>query len=88
VSFVERLSHHFNVPLDQIATLGDEVNDALMFNRSGLSIAMGNSSEEVQRLATYVTGANEEDGFADAVEQFILPLAVAAPTRRADEASF
>jgi len=76
---VERLSHYYKIPLEQIATLGDGANDVLMFQRSGLSIAMGNASEEVQRQATCVTASNEDDGFAKAVEQFILPRAVAAP---------
>jgi Cof subfamily protein (haloacid dehalogenase superfamily) len=56
---VERLSHHYNVPLEQIATLGDQPNDVLMFVRSGLSIAMGNASEDVQRQATFVTASND-----------------------------
>ena len=76
---VERLSHYYKIPLEQIATLGDGANDVLMFERSGLSIAMGNASEEVQRQATCVTASNEDDGFAKAVERFILPRAVAAP---------
>lgn len=76
---IERLSRHYNIPLDQIATLGDEVNDLLMFRHSGLSIAMGNATEEVRRQATCVTLSNEEDGFAHAIEQFVLPRAAAAP---------
>jgi Cof subfamily protein (haloacid dehalogenase superfamily) len=75
----ERLSHYYQIPLEQIATLGDGANDVLMFQRSGLSIAMGNASEEVQRQATCVTASNEDEGFAKAVEEFILPRAVAAP---------
>jgi Cof subfamily protein (haloacid dehalogenase superfamily) len=77
----DRLSHYYNIPLEQIATLGDQLNDVLMFRRSGVSIAMGNASEEVQRQATYVTASNEEDGFAKAIEEFILPRATAAPER-------
>jgi haloacid dehalogenase-like hydrolase len=50
-----------------------------MFQRSGFSIAMGNASEDVQRAATYVTASNEDEGFAKAIEEFILPRAVAAP---------
>jgi transaldolase len=46
-----------------------------MFKSSGLSIAMGNASEEVQRQATFVTTSHGEEGFANAVEQFILPRA-------------
>jgi len=78
----ERLSHHYQIPLEQIATLGDGANDVLMFERSGLSIAMGNASEQVQRQATYVTASNDDEGFAKAVEEFILPRAVAAPAIR------
>jgi Cof subfamily protein (haloacid dehalogenase superfamily) len=81
---VERLSHHYNVPLEQIATLGDQPNDVLMFVRSGLSIAMGNASEDVQRQATFVTATNEDEGFAKAVEEFILPRAVPAEAGLSD----
>jgi Cof subfamily protein (haloacid dehalogenase superfamily) len=76
---IERMSEFYQIPLEQIAALGDQPNDVLMFQRSGLSIAMGNASEEVQREATYVTASNEDEGFARAVEEFILPRAVAAP---------
>ena len=76
---VERLSSYFKIPLEQIATLGDQLNDVLMFKRSGLSIAMANASEEVQNQATYVTDSHEDEGFAKAIEGFILPRAVAAP---------
>jgi Cof subfamily protein (haloacid dehalogenase superfamily) len=82
----ERLSHYYQIPLGQIATLGDGANDVLMFQRSGLSVAMGNASEEVQRQATFVTASNDDEGFAKAVEEFILPRAVAAPVVRANPA--
>jgi hydroxymethylpyrimidine pyrophosphatase-like HAD family hydrolase len=48
---------------------------------SGLSIAMANASHEVQQDATHVTTSNEEDGFANAVERFILPAATPAGAR-------
>jgi Cof subfamily protein (haloacid dehalogenase superfamily) len=76
---IERLSSYFKIPLEQVATLGDQPNDVLMFRKSGLSIAMGNASEEVQNQATYVTDSHEDEGFAKAIEGFILPRAVAAP---------
>ncbi len=75
---VERMSYFYQVPLDQFATLGDQPNDVLMFQRSGMSIAMGNASEEVRRQATFVTASNEDEGFAKAIEEFILPRAVPA----------
>ena len=72
---VERLSRYLKIPLEQIATIGDQLNDVLMFKRSCLSIAMGNASEEVQRQATCVTTSFADEGFANAVEQYILPRA-------------
>jgi hydroxymethylpyrimidine pyrophosphatase-like HAD family hydrolase len=81
---IERLSHCCKIPLEQVATLGDQANDVLMFQRSGLSIAMGNASEEVQRQAACVTASNENEGFAKAIEEFILPRAVAAPVVHPD----
>ena len=60
-------------PPAEIATIGDMPNDVLMFAHSGLSIAMGNASPEVQRAARRVTTSNEDEGFANAVERFVLP---------------
>jgi Cof subfamily protein (haloacid dehalogenase superfamily) len=74
-SVIERLSQFLNIPLDSIATIGDQPNDVMMFKHSGLSIAMGNASAEVQKQANYVTTSSEDEGFANAVERFILPLA-------------
>lgn len=70
---VVRLESQFlGIPLEQIATIGDMPNDVLMFGVSGTSIAMGNASCEVQRTARYVTTSNSDDGFANAVDRFIL----------------
>jgi hydroxymethylpyrimidine pyrophosphatase-like HAD family hydrolase len=69
---VRRLSELLHVPTELIATIGDMPNDVLMFALSGLSIAMGNASMEVQRAARRVTGSNTEDGFAEAVDKYIL----------------
>jgi hypothetical protein len=66
------LSATYKIPAEQIATIGDQPNDVLMFAHSGLSIAMGNASHEVQRAARRVTASNEDEGFAKAVERYIL----------------
>ena len=72
---VERLSRYLKIPMEQIATIGDRANDVLMFARSGLNIAMGNASEEVQRQAMCVTTSFADEGFANAVEQYVPPHA-------------
>jgi hydroxymethylpyrimidine pyrophosphatase-like HAD family hydrolase len=71
-SVVKFLSTRFSLPTSQIATIGDMPNDVLMFAHSGLSIAMGNASTEVQRAARRVTTTNQKEGFAYAAEHFIL----------------
>jgi Cof subfamily protein (haloacid dehalogenase superfamily) len=66
------LSEKYAIPTSAIATIGDMPNDVLMFAHSGLSIAMGNASLEVQRSARRVTTSNADEGFAGAVDRFIL----------------
>jgi Cof subfamily protein (haloacid dehalogenase superfamily) len=66
------LSARYKIAPQAIATIGDMPNDVLMFAHSGLSIAMGNASPEVQRAARRITASNEEEGFASAVDRFIL----------------
>lgn len=66
------LSRTLGVPQAEIATIGDQPNDVLMFRRSGFSIAMGNASEEVKRQASAATDSFDDEGFAKAVERFIL----------------
>ncbi len=67
------LSGKYAIPPEDIATIGDMPNDVLMFAHSGLSIAMGNASLEVQRAARRTTTSNAEEGFATAVDRFVLP---------------
>jgi hydroxymethylpyrimidine pyrophosphatase-like HAD family hydrolase len=43
-----------------------------MFEQSAFSIAMGNASPEVQAKADALTDSNESDGFALAIERFLL----------------
>jgi hypothetical protein len=66
------LSRHLGVPSAEIATIGDQPNDVLMFKRSGFSIAMGNASDEVKAQASVTTDSYNDEGFAKAMERFIL----------------
>jgi len=69
---VEYLSRHIGVPEGEIATIGDQQNDVLMFKRSGFSIAMGNASDDVKAQAAAVTDSYNDEGFAKAIERFVL----------------
>ncbi|HLI11609.1 MAG TPA: HAD family hydrolase [Alphaproteobacteria bacterium] len=75
---VDYLSAHLAVPHEAIATIGDQPNDVLMFKRSGLSIAMGNASDQVKSQARLTTDSYNDEGFAKAIERYVLGSAPAA----------
>lgn len=70
---VQMLAAHVGVPLSDVAVLGDMANDLPMFDVAGFAIAMGNASADVQARAAAVTGANDKDGWAQAIDRLILP---------------
>lgn len=69
---VDFLSRSMNIPEEEIATVGDMPNDVPMFEKSGLSIAMGNADKEVQARANFVSLSCEEDGFAYAIDKYVV----------------
>jgi Cof subfamily protein (haloacid dehalogenase superfamily) len=69
---VEYLSRELKIPPEEIATIGDMPNDVLMFRKSGFSIAMGNAAQEVQSQADAVTASYNDEGFAKAIEDYLL----------------
>jgi Cof subfamily protein (haloacid dehalogenase superfamily) len=69
---VTTLSKLLGIKTDDIATIGDGQNDVLMFKKSGMSIAMGNASDDVKAQAKAVTATNEQDGFAKAMRDLVL----------------
>lgn len=74
--FVARyLAKEYDLEASEIATMGDMPNDILMFEHSGLSIAMGNADPEAKEAAEEITDSNEDEGFAKAVDRFVLPAA-------------
>jgi Cof subfamily protein (haloacid dehalogenase superfamily) len=75
-TFVEALSRQLAVPPSAIAVLGDMTNDLAMFRKAGLSIAMGNATDAVKACATHATAANTDDGFAKAIDAYVLGAAL------------
>ena len=74
-TFLETLSRHVGVPPGAIAVLGDMANDIAMFRKAGMSIAMGNATAEVKSCATFQTASNTEDGFAKAIDRYVIGAA-------------
>jgi Cof subfamily protein (haloacid dehalogenase superfamily)/HAD superfamily hydrolase (TIGR01509 family) len=69
---VREAARLLHLRLDEIATIGDMLNDVPMLRIAGMGIAMGNANAEVHGFSRHVTRSNEEEGFAHAVETFIL----------------
>ena len=69
---VRGIAEAMGVPLDQVLTIGDGDNDTPMFDVGGFSVAMGNANEAVRALAAAVTESCEADGFAVAIERYVL----------------
>ena len=70
-TFVQAMAKRLDISTDAVATIGDMQNDLAMFGVSGMSIAMGNATDDVKKLATYVTASNEDEGFAKAVDMIL-----------------
>jgi Cof subfamily protein (haloacid dehalogenase superfamily) len=71
---VAALAKAAGVDLADVVVIGDQRNDMAMFERAGFSIAMAQGPEEVRKAATCTTGANDEDGVAQAIDRIILPM--------------
>jgi hydroxymethylpyrimidine pyrophosphatase-like HAD family hydrolase len=70
-TFVQAIAKRMGISTDAVATIGDMQNDLAMFRKSGMSIAMGNATDDVKRQATHVTASNEDEGFAAAMEMIL-----------------
>jgi Cof subfamily protein (haloacid dehalogenase superfamily) len=67
-TFVQAIAKRQGISTAAVATIGDMQNDLAMFKASGVSIAMGNATDDIKKLATHVTTSNEDEGFAGAVD--------------------
>jgi len=67
-TFVEAIARRMGVPTDAVAAIGDMHNDLAMFRKCGMSIAMGNATDDIKRQATNVTASNQDEGFAGAID--------------------
>jgi Cof subfamily protein (haloacid dehalogenase superfamily) len=71
---VRTLSSRLGISPAAIAAIGHAPRDALMFRECGLAIAMGQAGAAVQRGARFITRSNDDEGFAYAVETWILSM--------------
>ena len=80
---VRTLSGRLRIAPDAVAAIGHAPTGVLMFRECGLAIAMGQAGAAVQRRARFITRSNDANGFAYAVETWVLGLSRKAATSSA-----
>ncbi len=66
-----KLASFLEVPLDQVAAIGDGSNDRSLLEAAGLGIAMGNASDELKATADLVVADVTNNGVAAAVARLL-----------------
>jgi len=60
-----------NINPEQVAVIGDEINDVAMLQAAGCAIAMDNAVDAAKEHAAYVTKPNHDHGVAHAIDKII-----------------
>lgn len=68
----QKIAELLKIPLSKTACIGDMDNDIPMLKIAGMPIVMGQSSQRVKQYAHHIARTNEENGWAYAVNQFLL----------------
>ena len=68
------LADRLGIPRENTFAIGDNENDLPMLQMAAHSIAMGNSREDIKACCDYVTSNCDEDGFAKAMREYVLPM--------------
>jgi len=66
------LAKRLGIGSEAVMAMGDSLNDLDMIQYAGWGVAMGNAREEVKKVARVVTGRNDADGVAEAIEKYVL----------------
>lgn len=69
---VEALRQLVDVPKEHSMAIGDGDNDVALFRNAGLRIAMGNATEGLRQVADHIVETVDDDGFAIAMDKFVL----------------
>lgn len=68
---LKALMKELGVVREELMCCGDAPNDIDMIEFAGLGVAVGNAWGGTKDHADYVTGTNDEDGVAHAIERFV-----------------
>ena len=66
---LKKIADYYGIPYEEVCVFGDYDNDLSLFQMAGTSVAMGNASAKLKKVATFVTDTNDEDGVGRALEK-------------------
>jgi Cof subfamily protein (haloacid dehalogenase superfamily) len=66
------LAEKLGLDVSETMAIGDADNDLSMLEVAGLSVGMGNATENVRKVVDVMTATNEESGVARALEDYVL----------------
>jgi Cof subfamily protein (haloacid dehalogenase superfamily) len=69
---IAQLASDFGITPEEVAAVGDNLNDLEMIEFAGLGTAMGNAAAELKARADWTTKSNDEDGVAHLIRERIL----------------
>lgn len=65
------LCEMLGITMHEVMAIGDSLNDVMLLQQAGCSVAMENGVDEVKQAADFITLSNEADGVAYAIEHFL-----------------
>ena len=67
---IDILREKLDMKAEECYAFGDSRNDLTMLEHAGHSIAMGNATDDVKAVCSYVTDRPENDGIEKAMKHF------------------
>ncbi|MEO0474901.1 MAG: HAD hydrolase family protein [Planctomycetota bacterium] len=68
---IQHIARQYGISADEIAVIGDQINDVPMFEKAGCAVAMGNAIPVIKETAHYHTLKNDEHGVAHAIKKML-----------------
>ena len=65
------LKKYYNISTEETLAIGDHNNDIPLLLAGGVKVAMGNGTDEIKKVADYVTDTVDNNGFIEAMERFV-----------------
>ncbi len=70
---LKTLLKELSIKPEHVLAIGDAENDIEMIQMAGVGVAVGNADDKTKAAAKHIVASNDLDGFAEAVERFVLP---------------